>query len=319
MFKTLKSILTSAAVFATSLIVPFAGANMVASAQSSPFAGMNLRCWYAQAYDALGTIKADGFTSINLDWRTDLSPDLLDKFLTKCSGLGFTTTVTLWDAYGKSDISALQKCADYWCLTDVATVMRNHSSVTLEIAAGWDPGSIALWQNGYETVLPKICSSYRGKIGVSVPVYVTDPKEVTELNATAAKPRVTQFDFDMLAVGWEKELGIMSEIRNEGLTPVCTVCKSATTTDTQVKDDGTVITTTTTQAGGRTIITTTTINPDGTTHTTTTQAKSVISSGTGSGIVIAPFSWNSDEKLNMTADWKNYSELGKEIASYFFS
>jgi len=170
MLKRAKSLLLAIAVCAVGMIVPLSGSNTAKAASTTDtqagstaswMRGSNLTCGTDNAFYSLAVMKKNGFTAVNLNWSTGLSAEKLDAYLTECEKLGLQAVVSLWDAYGKSDFESLSKCVDYWIQGDVAKVMRNHKSATIEVAAGWDPGDTATWQAAYEKYLPLIDDAFQ--------------------------------------------------------------------------------------------------------------------------------------------------------------
>lgn len=169
MFRRAKSLLLAIAVCAVGMAVPLSNTSTAKAASltettgdtTSWISGSNLTCGTEEAFNSLAVMKKDGYSAVNLNWRTDLSSEQLDTYLTECENLGLQSVVSLWDANGKSDIASLKKCVNYWTQDDVVKVMQNHKSATIEVAAGWDPGDTATWQAAYEEYLPLIDSAFQ--------------------------------------------------------------------------------------------------------------------------------------------------------------
>lgn len=134
MFKKVQALLLSMA-------VAIAGVGSIhASADSYPSTSGIKGCsvpaaWYdSQSYAALPTIKADGFNTVRLVWTTSMTASRMDQYLTECDSLGLRAIVELHDATGGQDASSLSPCVNYWCRSDVLTVLYNHPNDWINVA-----------------------------------------------------------------------------------------------------------------------------------------------------------------------------------------
>jgi hypothetical protein len=159
MLRKIKSILLAAAILSIGLTVPMSNVKAAKPAEN-PMYGSNLTCGSEKAFNSLDTMKEYGYSSVNLNWYTDLSADELDKYLTKCDELGLNAIVSLMDAANQTSSEAFEKCVEYWLRDDIVKVMHEHKFVAFEIAAGWNPDNFETWQKYYEAYLPLINAAY---------------------------------------------------------------------------------------------------------------------------------------------------------------
>lgn len=291
--KKLLSLVLAAVVCAAGIGVAPLSAN-AASVPTEWQKGANLPCWYDTSYDSLNVLKAYGYNAVNLNWNTSLSASELDKYLTKCEGLGLAPTVSLWDANGKSSYDSLQKCADYWVRDDVAGVMKNHPSAVLEVAAGWDASDLKTWEESYMQALQKIDDRYQYgcKVALSAPSCATDAKAFAQA-FMAVRAKFIHIHIEIVDISWIYIEGPdfyywQLEIR-ETVIDIYLVeysfCGKSSSTSVAESD------------------------------------KEFVQICKDNNIGFYPYIWCGDPSgnLNMTSDWKNYTDRGKYLAELMFS
>jgi mannan endo-1,4-beta-mannosidase len=126
----------------------------VALASTAGIKGVsNPHIWYdSQSYNALDSIKNNGFNTVRIVWETKGSGYRLGQIINRCKELGLKPIPELHDVTGGTNSSDIDNMVNYW--------INNKSyipgDVWINIANEWGPSDSTAWRDAYISGIRKL-------------------------------------------------------------------------------------------------------------------------------------------------------------------